>query len=175
MERKEIRDDRREEVMETRREGREEMKNATNTPDRREIRRDMRKDIFQIRKEALIKQLNVSIENLKQVRERIVSRIDKATSAGRDMAAAKSALAIADAKIATAISALETLKSYTPPTPTASSTDPTSIDLTKPRQIADAALKAVKDAHESLTAVVRAIARAMGLGGTASTTPTTTP
>lgn len=174
MERKDIRDERREDVMDLRREGREDIRNATNTQERREIRRDMRKDIFEVRKNALLKQLAVSVENLKQVRDRIASRIEKAAATGRDMTAAKSALVTADAKITAALAAIDTFKSYTPPAPSATSTDQ-SVGLDKPRQVADAALKAVKDAHESLTVVVRAIARAMGLGGNASTTPTTTP
>ena len=172
-ERRDIREDRRDEVGDIRRDGREDMRNATNTMERREIRRDMRADIFKVRKDALVKQLTVSIENLKQIRDRIASRIEKATSAGRDMTSAKSALVTADAKIQTAISAIEAVKTYVAPAPTASSTDQ-SVELAKPRQIGDAAIKAVKDAHEALVAVVRAIAHAMGLGDSATTTPPVT-
>ncbi len=175
-ERREIRDDRREEVGDIRREGREDMKNASSSGERREIRKDMRMDIFRIRKDAIIKQLTVSLNNLKQIRDRIASRIEKAASEGRDMTNAKSALVAADAKILVAINAVEALKAYTAPTATttASSTDPI-VDLTKPRQVGDAAIKAVKAAHEALVAVVRAIAHAMGLGNNATTTPPVIP
>lgn len=115
-ERADIRGERREEVGDIRREGRDDMKNASTTGERREIRRDMRMDIFKVRKEALIKQLNVSLNNLKQIRERISSRIDKATAEGRNMTEAKSLLVTADAKITAAITAVDTLASLTPPT-----------------------------------------------------------
>lgn len=169
-ERKDIRQERREEVGDIRREGREDMRNASTSDDRREIRKDMRIDIFKVRKEAIIKQLTVSLNNLKQIRDRVASRIEKAGSEGRDMTKAKSSLVIADAKIQDAINAVETLKVYTAPIPTASSTD-TVVDLVKPRQVGETAIKAVKAAHEALVAVVRAIAHAMGLGNNATTTP----
>jgi hypothetical protein len=174
LERKDIRQDRREEVGDLRREGREDMKNASSTGERREIRKDMRMDIFKVRKDAIIKQLTVSLNNLKQIRDRIASRIEKASSEGRDMTKAKSSLISADAKIQDAINAVEALKAYTAPTPTASSTDAV-VDLVKPRQVGEAAIKAVKAAHEALVATVRAIAQAMGLGNNASTTPPVIP
>lgn len=176
-ERAEIREERKEDMRDLRVETRERLKQATGTDERREIRRDMRKDTFQIRKEALVKQIGISIENLKQIRERISSRIEKAAAAGRDMTAAKTALATADTKIKAAIDAFEAFKSYTPLTPSTGTTTE-QIDLAKPRQIADAALKAVKSAHEALVATVRAIAHAMGLGNTgpaATSTPPTAP
>ncbi len=174
-ERAEIREERREDVKNIRQEGREDMKNASGTMERREIRKDMRMDIFKTRKEAIIKQLTVSLNNLKQIRERIGSRIEKATSEGRDLTKAKELLITADAKITAAINAVEALKAYMPGSVTATSSVETSteasVDLNKPRQMGEAAIKAIKDAHEALVAVVRAIAQAMGLGNNASTTP----
>ncbi len=174
IERREIGDDRRADVMDTRREGRDDMRDSSNTIERREIRKDMRMDVFKIRKEALIKQLTVSLNNLKQIRERISSRIDKAAPEGRNMTVAKSLLITADAKITTAISAIQALSSLTPPAVTSTTTAEVSVDLSKPRQAGETAIKAIKAANESLVAVVRAIAHAMGLGNNASTTQTVT-
>lgn len=171
IERKDIRDDRREEVGDIRREGRDDMRIASTTGERREIRKDMRMDIFKVRKDTVIRQLNVSLNNLKQIRERISSRIDKATSEGRNMTDAKNLLVTADAKITAAIAAVDALKSLTPPAITATTSTEVSVDLNKPRQAGGAAIKAIKDANQSLVAVVRAIAHAMGLGNNASTTP----
>ena len=167
-ERQDIRDDRREEVKNIREQGREDMRNASSGPERREIRKDMRKDEFAARKNALVKQLNVTLNNLKQIRERISSRIDKASSEGRDMTEAKKLLITADAKISAAELSVTAVLNFTP---TASSTASTTIDLNKPRQIGETAIKALKDAHEALVAVVRAIAHAMGLGNATTTPP----
>lgn len=174
-ERADIRSDRREEVKDLRQEGRQDMKNASNTIERREIRKDMRMDIFKARKEAIIKQLTVSLNNLKQIRERIGSRIEKAAAEGRDMTKAKSLLVTADTKITAAINAVQALIAYTPTTVTATSSTETSaeasVELNKPRQMGEVAIKAIKEANTALVAVVRAIAQAMGLGNNATSTP----
>lgn len=180
-ERREIGDDRRKEAGDIRREGREDMRNASSSEDRREIRKDMRKDIFEVRKQAITKQLNVSLNNLKQIRERISSRIDKAVANGKDMTQAKALLVIADAKIATAELAINSIvvfdssSSLASASDAASSTTATStVDLTKPREVASAAIKALKDAHKALVDVVRAIAHALGNDGNATSTPPVT-
>lgn len=162
------------------REDERENRREENQENRREKIRDMRLDIFKVRKNALVKQLSISIENLKQIRERIKSRIEKASESGRNMDQAKSALAIADSKITIAINAVESLKEYVPTTSTTvatastTSTSEVGIDLGKPRQIGDAAIKAVKEAHAALVSVVKAIAHSMGFGNNATTTPSTT-
>ena len=57
--RKDIRDDRREDVSDILKETRENIREASSTMERREIRKDMRLDIFKVRKEAIIKQHNI--------------------------------------------------------------------------------------------------------------------
>ncbi len=171
-----IKDERKAEVKDIRQQGREDMKNASSSEERHEIRKNMRKDEFKVRKDAIIKQLNVTLNNLKQIRARISSRIDKAVSEGRDMTKAKSLLVIADAKIVLAEQAINAVAIFNPTatsTVTASSTTATStpvIDLGKPREVGNTAIKALKQAHTALVAVVVAIARSMGFGN-ASTTP----
>lgn len=173
-ERQEIGDDRRNEVQGIRQQEREDIKNASTSMDRREIRKDMRKDEFRARKNAIVKQLSVSLNNLKQIRERIATRIQKAASEGRNMTEAKRLLVIADGKIVLAQQAVKAVMDLNPNV-TASSTATTSltIDLGKPREIGDVAIKALRQANEALTMVVRAIAHSMGLGN-ASSTPSVT-
>ena len=136
------------------------MRNASSSQEYRGARGDIRKDEFTTRKDTLAKQLDISIQNLKQIRERINSRITKAEQDGRDMTEAKRLLVIADTKITLAEQALTTFKAVTP---TASSTASTTLDMSKPRQVADQAISSSKNAHEALVAVVQAIAHAMGL------------
>jgi hypothetical protein len=183
--RKEIRDDRREEVKNIREEGRENMHNASSSEDRKEIRRDMRFDIFGAKKEALVKQLNLSISNLKQVRARIIARIEKVEQNGKSMTEARKLLAVADLKIEAAQTAVNTLQNLpapaistsTPPTDvsTSGSTTAKFVNIDKHRKIGNDAMKAVKDAREALMMVVRSIAHSMGLDNNrpASTTPPT--
>lgn len=175
-ERQEIGDDRRSEIQGIRQQGREDIKNAPTDIDRREIRKDMRKNEFQARKNALVKQLNVSLNNLRQIRERIATRIQKASSEGRNMTEAKRLLVIADGKIILAQQAVRAVMDMNPNV-TASSTATTSltIDLGKPREIGDVAIKALRQANEALIIVVRAIAHSMGLGNASSTPPVITP
>lgn len=169
-ERQEIGDDRRAEAKNIRQEGREDMRNASSSGERREIRKDMRKDEFKARKEAITRQLNVTLKNLKQIRARISSRIDKAVLEGRDMTKVKSLLVIADGKITLAEQAVNALVALNPTASSTTATSTPSVDLGKPREVGDAAIKALQKAHEALVAVVVAIAHSMGLGN-ASTTP----
>lgn len=169
--------------IESRVETRAQLKNASSSVERREIRKDgqeerkeLRKDQFEIRKNTMVRQLNLALNNLKQIRERINSRIEKATSNGKDMSKAKELLLIADAKIITAENAIKALNSYIP-TPVATTTDAAAaaaiaVDLIKPREFGSAAISAVKDAHKALVEVVRAVAQALGEGN-ATTTNTT--
>lgn len=175
-ERIEIREERREDVGDMRQEDRLRIKNASSTGERREIRKEMHKDIFKIRKDALVRQLNVSLNNLKQISDRIQSRIEKAEEAGKDMTTASDLLIIADAKIVSAEIHIGELAEFEWQLEDASSTDATAsttIDLTKPRQIGETAINAIKEAHKALIDVVRAVAHALGAGNNATTTPPT--
>jgi hypothetical protein len=175
-----------------------ERKLATTSAARREFRQDMELRMFEIHKEILVRQLNLALSNLKQIRSRIVSRMEKAEQSGRNMTEARAALKIADAKLGNAQTQINILANLTASsipvvasstTGTASSTATTTvkIKLEKPRQLGEAAIKAVKDARDALNLVIRAMAKNMGLGdkpatsatssvsASASVSPSTTP
>ena len=181
MERKDIRNERREEVKDIRMDARGMIKNSSTTMmERKDVRKDMRADIFNARKNALVKQMQVSISNLVQISIRISSRIDKAVSENRNMTEAKALLVTANTKIESAKIAVQAVADYTPPTNTgATSTNSTNTsantaELAKPRELADAANKAIKDAHDALVVVVNSVAHNMGLKtGQASSTNST--
>ncbi len=139
---------------------------------RKEIAKKMEFRMFEVRKNALVRELNVAINNLTNISTRISARITKAETEGRTMTDAKALLVIADGKLATAktqVAAFQALNiaSSTPST-TASST--VQVDLAKPRVLGDAAIKAVKEAKEAYRKVIQSIAHAMGLGNTATST-----
>ncbi len=166
------------EIRNIRAEDRPGIKGATSTEERRDLRKDMRFDIFNARKQAVIGQLTISLNNLKEIRTRISSRIDKESQAGRNMTSAKAALVTADAKIVIAQNAINALSSISATSTigtTATTTASTTIDLMRPRQSAQTAIMALKDARGSLNQVVVAIAHSMGLklGVEATTTAST--
>jgi len=141
----------------------ESMENFKNT--RKEMITKMKSDLFQTRANALVKQLNMSLENLTRIRTNLSDVIAKQESLGKTMTEAKAALVIADAKIAQAKASVASLSTIVPTTTTASTTD---TDLTKPRQVGDAAIKAVKEARDALKEVAKAL---RPNSSTASTTP----
>jgi hypothetical protein len=152
--------------------------------ERKEIMKKMQLRVFEARKNSLVRELTGALKNLTGIRSRISERITKAEAGGRTMTEAKAKLVIADAKLATAKAAVDALASYnyasSTITTTASSTATTTeISLDRPRKIGDDAIKAVKDARDSLKDVVSIIAHNMGLGDdrkntTATTTASTT-
>lgn len=159
--------------------------------ERKEVVKRMQKGAFEVRKSALVKQLNMALENLANIRDRIEARISQVESgemaSARSMTEAKAALVVADDKLAKAKIAVDLFASteYTSGTSTATTTASTTVEvnLDKPRQMGDAAIKAVKDARDALKKVVQAIAKNMGVGRnnvnatttvTATTTATTT-
>ncbi len=135
----------------------------------RNDKRELQVDIFKLQQDNIAKQLNQALDNLKQVRGRIQTRITKAEQSGKNMDSAKALLTIADDKITAAESAIANFEAYTP---TASSTvmatstsdgTTTRIQLEKPRRVGAAAIQAVKDAKDALNNVVVSIAQSMGL------------
>jgi hypothetical protein len=158
-------------------ENKDALRNASTTLKNKEIRKEIELRLFEMQKNALIRQLNLAIDNLKQIRARIQSRIVKAEQSGRNLTEAKNLLVIADAKINTAQTAINTLANLTVATSstiTASTTATTTVKLDKPRKLGENAIKAVKDAREALNKVVVSIAKNMGLGNkTATSTPST--
>lgn len=183
--RKDIKDDRKEDMKDLRASSTMAMKDlrASTTlkfkeikGEKREIAKKMKRDAFQIRKDALVKQLNLSIKNLSDIRTRINERIATAEASGRTMTEAKAALVIADEKLAKAKIAVDAFAALSISTGTTTGTSTPEVDLEKPRKVGDEAIKAVKEAREAFVKVVKAIAQAMGLkeGKTPSPSTTTT-
>lgn len=134
-----------------------------NMEEQRSIRKNLRLDEFKNKQKRIVSQLERAINNLKQIRGRLVSRIEKAESSGRNMAEARSLIIIADSKIDLAIREIAILTAHEPTTIDQSATSTTNIDLTKPRQISESAVRAIKDARRALVDVVISIAHNMGI------------
>ncbi len=114
----------------------------------------MKRDTFEIRKNALVKELRMTLANLGNIRDRINTRIINIESGSTSVTEAKAALVIADEKLAKAKIAVDALANLTS---TSTATTTSEVDLAKPRQIGDAAIKAIKDARDSLRDVVKMI------------------
>ena len=150
------------------------LRDASSTQQRQDMRNGMRLDIFKVRQNAVVQQLNVSIENLKQIRGRIASRIGKEEQAGKDMTAPKALLVTADAKIAAAELAVNAVVAFDPNASMvadadnavdsgASASASTTVDLAKPRQALAGAIEAVKEARDALNDVVQSLIKVLGL------------
>lgn len=179
MDKKDINTTARMEAKDAREEGKIMRKNASSSMERKENRKNVRMEVFQARQKRLVAQLELALTNLKQVRTRIISRIEKSEAANRDMTEARKLILIADTKITLAAQEIASLATYTPPvtaSSTATTTDSSEIELSKPREFSNAAIKAVKVAHKSLVDVIVAIAQNMGVKGEvrATTTSATT-
>ncbi len=87
-------------IKDARKDFREDVKDMRmGTSTKKEIRRELELHLFKMHKDILVRQLNLAVTNLKQIRERIVSRIAKAETSGRNMTEPKALLVTADAKI----------------------------------------------------------------------------
>jgi len=170
--RKDIRSDERADIKIIRTDTRIDIRNASTSQDRKEIRRDMHVEMFQVHKNTLVLQLNLALSNLKQIKGRIVSHLEKIEVSGRPMTEARALLVTFDTKVTTAEMAISSLTAFTPSvTVTSTTTVAGSVNLDKPRQIGETAIKAVKEAHEALSAVVRSINK-NNVKGTVSATTT---
>ncbi len=142
--------------------------------EKKEELKKMKTEAFQIRKEALIKELNIAVNNLLNIASRIESRITKLESEGKILTDARNLLTSAKAKIDTAKINVEALNNMVMTTPldtnTATSTE---IDLSKPRQLGDIAIKSVKEAKDSLMKVVASIEKIVKATMNATTTSPT--
>ncbi|HEY9583922.1 MAG TPA: hypothetical protein VJI66_03110 [Candidatus Paceibacterota bacterium] len=145
--------------------------------ERKEVRNRMHRNDFQTRKDFLVRKLRLTLDNLKNIRDRLSERITTAEANGRNMTEAEAALVVADEKWAKAKVAVDVLAAFSYPTASSTASTTAEVELERPRKIGDEAIKAVKEARDALKAVVRAIAHNMGLkiGVTATTTATTTP
>jgi hypothetical protein len=134
--------------------------------------RAMVEKMLKERKDGLVKQLNVAIQNLTDLRKRISSRIEKDKLAGKDISSVSELLKVADTKLSLAKDAVKAVQNYVPTTKdqtvntdttntqTASSTK--LINLDQVRTLVDKARSAIKDAHKALVDVVVAIAKISG-------------
>ncbi len=180
--RKEINKEKKEEIKDLREVVKEERKDLRasstemfkkNKDDRKELAKKMQINMFEIRKNALIKELNFSLNNLTDIRGRINNKITKIEAGSTTATEARAALVIADDKLAKAKIAVDafTAFSYSTSTPKTGSTTP-EINLDKPRKIGDAAIKAVKDARDALRKVIDIVAKMEKKGPkNATTTP----
>jgi len=126
---------------------------------KKEMLKKMKTNEFQIRKNALLKELEISISNLMKSREQVSKRVSMMASSTNEKQVqranqAKTALTIADEKIIKAKAAIDLFSKtvFVPVTNTNSTS--TDISLDKPRKIGDEAIKAVKEARDSLKKVL---------------------
>ncbi len=142
--------------------------------DRKDVVEKMRKDAFQIRKEALVEHLNFALENLGDIRNRINERINKLDAEGKDTTAAEADLMVADTKIASAKVSIDALAALDDTSVSATASSTAEVELAKPRQVGDAAIKAVKDARDALKEVIQEIVKLVGKGRLNATTTAST-
>ncbi len=128
--------------------------------EKREIKNTSKVNEFKIRKDALVKQLTLTLDNLTNIKGRISERISVLEGEGKDMTDAKSALTVAEGKLAVARTAVDALAKYVPVNSNGAAVESATADveLAKPRQIGDEAIKAVKDARDAFKEVVKYIA-----------------
>lgn len=119
---------------------------------KREIRTTAKKEIALAQKDALVKRLNFAIENLTKAKENVTAFIEKRESEGKSVGSAKELLATFSTKLTAAQKAVGAVVAWKPDPKTASSTE---ISLTKPRETANVAIKAVNEARGAFEAVVK--------------------
>ncbi|MDB5259168.1 MAG: hypothetical protein JWO73_376 [Candidatus Taylorbacteria bacterium] len=163
-ERKDIKKTRIDQVKDIRTDAKAEMKaEKGDKAARKETMNKMRNEVFTARRDAIVKQLNLSIENLQNIKARIDTRIAKLKADGKDTSAAEKILATATEKIAAAKTNIDALAAIVPPAnATASSSASAETDLTKPRALAETAMKSVREARDVLKNAVESIAHSMG-------------
>lgn len=120
--------------------------------ERKEIRQTARKDVALAEKDALVKRLTLALENLVKAKTSISSIIDKRVADGKAVGDAKKLLETASTKIEIAKKAVLAIVAWKPDTKSASSTE---ISLTKPRETANAAIKATQEARKAIDVVIR--------------------
>lgn len=121
--------------------------------EKKELAKKLKRDTFEIRKDALVKQLTMTLENLANIRARLSDKIVALKAESKDVTVAEKSLADADALILKAKTAVTTLSTYSPATST------TEVELEKPRQVGDLAIKSVKEARDSLKKVLSEIVK----------------
>lgn len=177
---RELRDERKEEKKELKEE-RKDLRASTTAAfkilknERGEALKKLQLNAYEMRKKALLNELNATINNLVNVRGKILERITMLESKGRDMTKPKADLVIADDMIAKAKLAIETFKNLPAPTlgntgsaTTTSNSTTTEVSLDKPRKVGDDAIKAVKSARDALKVVLKSIANTQPITSTST-------
>lgn len=180
-ERKEIANERREDVKTLRNEKREDFKNASSTSEKKliierfrdakgELLKKARKDEVISRQKMIVNELTLKLKYLKDAANRIENILAKMESQGKSVTDARLALDTAGKKIVAAEVAIDAFKNWKPTeTGTASTTE---VSLTKPREAAQGAITAIKDAAEALRKILPSVEPKRE--ATASTTVQTT-
>jgi hypothetical protein len=158
-ERIDIKNQKKEDIRDMRDDAKNRFASTTIVGERRNIKEELRNDVLKTRQNAIVKQLNISISNLEQIKSRLGSRIEKASKDGRDMTNARLAMAQVDIKMKEAKDAVVAIQTFVPPTVNATTTP----NLTKPQELVKKAQNSIKAVRDSLNKVVVAIAKSMGL------------
>jgi hypothetical protein len=115
---------------------------------RQEVRSTYKKEEFAARKTALVARLNLVLGQLTTAYTKISTRVDEAEKAGKDVGNVPVLLDEAADKIDAAKVAVTELTNYTPSSSETAST--TEIIPGKAREVGEAAITAVKEAHAAL-------------------------
>jgi membrane-bound lytic murein transglycosylase len=118
----------------------------------------------------MVQEMRISLNNLKQIRERINKAITNATTNGKDMTEAKSALVQADAKIVIAENSFVSFQALASTTIDLASTTPA--DTAKLQQASKTTREAIQAVRQALGDVIKAIARSLKVKIEASATST---
>lgn len=119
--------------------------------EKRELKMTAKKEVALNIKTALVERLTKALNELTLVKTNLSTYIDKQVAAGKSVGNAKTLLATASTKIEAARKAIAAVVAWKPDVKTASSTE---ISLTKPRETATTAIKAVNDARQAIHAVI---------------------
>lgn len=119
--------------------------------EKRELKMTAKKEAALTIKTALVERLTKALNELTLVKTNLSTYIDKQVAAGKSVGNAKTLLATANTKIETARKAIAAVVAWKPDVKAASSTE---ISLTKPRETANTAIKAVNDARQAIHAVI---------------------
>lgn len=119
--------------------------------EKRELKMTAKKEVALNIKTALVERLTKALNELTLVKTNLSTYIDKQVAAGKSVGNAKTLLATASTKIEAARKAIAAVVAWKPDVKTASSTE---ISLTKPRETANTAIKAVGDARQAIHAVI---------------------
>ncbi len=120
--------------------------------EKKELRMAAKKDEALAMKDALVKRLTLALDTLTKVKTNLSTYIDKRVAENKPVGNAKALLATANTKIETARKAVTAVIAWKPDAKAASTTE---ISLTKPRETANTAIKAVHDARQAIDAVVK--------------------